>query len=101
MGLLGKPTILGNPHLRKCSTLEKWDIKVVDQDAALWLARSAQEGLRSSVMGHLQGAKLPRSNKQGRIKWIKNDTFPKTTIAPENGSSQKATSIPTIHFQVL
>ena len=81
--------------------LGKWDIKVVDQDAALWLARSAQEGLRSSVMGHLQGAKLPRSNKQGRIKWIKNDTFPKTTIAPENGSSQKATSIPTIHFQVL
>ena len=28
-------------------------------------------------------------------------TLPKTNIAPENGPSQKETSIPTIHFQVL
>ena len=44
----------------KFSTLAPWDIKVskARQDAALWLARSAQEGLRSSVMGHLQGAKV-------------------------------------------
>ena len=35
-----------------------WDQSRLEQDAALWLARSAQEGLRSSVMGHLQGAKV-------------------------------------------
>ena len=28
-------------------------------------------------------------------------TLPKTNIAPENNDSQKETSIPTIHFQVL
>ena len=28
-------------------------------------------------------------------------TLPETNIAPENGPSQKETSIPTIHFQVL
>ena len=28
-------------------------------------------------------------------------TLPKTNMAPENGPSQKETSIPTIHFQVL
>ena len=27
-------------------------------------------------------------------------TLPETNIAPENGSSQKETSLPTIHFQV-
>ena len=26
-------------------------------------------------------------------------TLPKTNLAPENGPSQKETSIPTIHFQ--
>ena len=30
-----------------------------------------------------------------------NNTLPKTNIAPENRPSQKETSIPTIHFQVL
>ena len=29
------------------------------------------------------------------------DTLPETNIAPENRVSQKETSIPTIHFQVL
>ena len=29
------------------------------------------------------------------------DTLPETNIAPENRPSQKETSIPTIHFQVL
>ena len=28
-------------------------------------------------------------------------TLPETNIAPENGPSQKETSIPTIHFQLL
>ena len=28
-------------------------------------------------------------------------TLPETNIAPENRTSQKETSIPTIHFQVL
>ena len=29
------------------------------------------------------------------------DTLPETNIAPKNRSSQKESSIPTIHFQVL
>ena len=33
-----------------------------------------------------------------RIEWV---TLPETNIAPENRLSQKETSIPTIHFQVL
>ena len=35
--------------------------------------------------------------------WFRLDlyTLPKTNIAPENGPSQKETSITTIHFQVL
>ena len=28
-------------------------------------------------------------------------TLPETNIAPENGPSQKETSLPTIHFQAL
>ena len=28
-------------------------------------------------------------------------TLPETNLAPEDGPSQKETSIPTIHFQVL
>ena len=41
--------------------------------------------------------------KAGRVKlWCGTPfTLPKTNIAPENGPSQKETSIPTIHFQVL
>ena len=32
---------------------------------------------------------------------LQNITLPKTNMAPENRPSQKETSIPTIHFQVL
>ena len=31
----------------------------------------------------------------------KNLTLPETNMAPENGPSQKETSIPTVHFRVL
>ncbi len=41
-----------------------------------------------------------------RIRWVQRidinkTTLPETNIAPENGPSQKETSILTIHFQVL
>ncbi len=32
---------------------------------------------------------------------VMEDTLPETNIAPKNRPSQKETSIPTIHFQVL
>ena len=32
---------------------------------------------------------------------IRRTTLPETNIAPENGPSQKETSLSTIHFQVL
>ncbi len=45
-------------------------------------------------------AEFPRKNKP-HLAGKYNPTPPETNIAPENRPSQKETSIPTIHFQVL
>ena len=43
-----------------------------------------------------------QDNQSDQIPHLKvNNTLPETNISPENGTSKKESSLPTIHFQVL
>ena len=57
--------------------------------------------LGSSIGLGFKSGLLSLSTETSTYEGLDEITLPKTNIAPENRPSQKETSIPTIHFQVL